>query len=92
MRAKLREIKAELRDRMHHASPEQGRWLKVVVTGFISYHGVPANVRALDAFRNHVTNLWRRELGRCSQKTPLTWPSMRRLAAAWLPPPRILHP
>jgi RNA-directed DNA polymerase len=92
MRAKLREIKAQLRDRMHHAIPEQGRWLKAVVTGFFAYHAVPTNARALDAFRHHVTNLWRRTLRRRSQKTRMTWNRMTRLAAAWLPPPRILHP
>jgi group II intron reverse transcriptase/maturase len=34
MRATLRELKVQLRDRMHYAIPEQGRWLKAVVTGF----------------------------------------------------------
>jgi RNA-directed DNA polymerase len=92
MSAKLREIKAELRERMHHAIPEQGRWLKAVVTGFFAYHAVPTNARALDAFRHHVTDLWRRTLRRRSQKTRMTWQRMTRLAAAWLPPPRILHP
>lgn len=92
MRAKLREIKDELRSRMHHAIPEQGRWLKAVVTGFFAYHAVPTNARALDAFRHHVTDLWRRTLRRRSQKTHMTWQRMTRLAAAWLPPPRILHP
>jgi RNA-directed DNA polymerase len=92
MRAKLREIKVQLRDRMHHAIPEQGRWLKAVVTGFFAYHAVPTNARALDAFRHHVTDLWRRTLRRRSQKTHMTWQRMTRLAAAWLPPPRILHP
>src|SRR5450631_2422326 len=34
MRARLREIKEQLRRRMHEAIPEQGRWLRAVVTGF----------------------------------------------------------
>ena len=92
MRAKLCEVKAELRSRMHHAIPEQGRWLKAVVTGFFVYHAVPTNARALDAFRHHVTNLWRRTLRRRSQKDHMTWRRMTQLADAWLPPPRILHP
>jgi group II intron reverse transcriptase/maturase len=33
MRAKLREVKEQLRQRMHDAIPEQGRWLKAVVGG-----------------------------------------------------------
>src|SRR5271165_2977609 len=41
MRAKLREIKEQLRKRMHEPIPEQGRWIKQVVTGFFAYHAVP---------------------------------------------------
>ena len=92
MRATLRGLKVQLRDRMHHAIPEQGRWLKAVVTGFFAYHAVPTNARALGAFRHHVMDLWRRTLRRRSQKTHMTWQRMTRLAASWLPPPRILHP
>ena len=43
MRAKLKEIKEELRRRMHQPIPEQGRWLGQVVTGFFAYHAVPTN-------------------------------------------------
>ena len=92
MRAKLQEIKAQLRERMHDAIPEQGRWLKAVVTGYFAYHAVPTNSRALGAFRYHVTNLWRRTLRRRSQKDGMTWERIKKIAAAWLPPPRILHP
>ena len=90
MRARLQEIKAQLRSRMHDAIPDQGRWLKAVVTGFFAYHAVPTNTRALHAFRHHVTELWRRTLRRRSQKDGLT--CMAGLAAEWLPPPRVLHP
>jgi group II intron reverse transcriptase/maturase len=92
MRAKLQEIKAELRHRMHQPIPEQGCWLRRVVTGFYAYHAVPTNGRAIEAFRYHVTNLWRRSLRRRSQKDRLTWERITRLAKAWLPLPRILHP
>jgi hypothetical protein len=92
MRATLQEIKVQLRSRMHDAIPDQGRWLKAVVTGFFAYHAVPTNTRALHAFRYHVTDLWRRTLRRRSQKDGLTWDRMARLAAEWLPPPRVLHP
>ena len=92
MRAKLREIKEALRKRMHEPIPAQGRWLKQVVRGFFAYHAVPTNSRALGAFRHHVTNLWRRTLQRRSQKDRLTWERIRKIADAWLPQPRILHP
>ena len=92
MRAKLREVKEQLRDRMHDAIPEQGRWLKAVVTGFFAYHAVPTNSRALGAFRYHVTDLWHRTLRRRSQKDAMTLERMTRIAAYWLPAPRVLHP
>jgi group II intron reverse transcriptase/maturase len=92
MRATLREIKAKLRDRRHDAIPEQGRWLRAVVTGYFAYHAVPTNSRALGAFHHHVTDLWRRSLRRRSQRNALTWTRMSKLVADWLPRPRILHP
>jgi RNA-directed DNA polymerase len=92
MLARLKEIKAQLRERMHDAIPEQGKWLKAVVTGYFAYHAVPTNLRALGAFRYHVTDLWRRTLRRRSQKDGLTWERMTKIAAYWLPTPRILHP
>jgi RNA-directed DNA polymerase len=92
MRTKLREIKRELRRRMHEPIPKQGKWLAHVVGGYFNYHAVPTNRRALMAFRFFVTELWRRTLRRRSQKDGMTWQRMTRLAADWLPPPRILHP
>src|ERR1700742_5218904 len=47
MKAKLKEVKGELRRRMHRPIPEQGKWLKQVITGFFAYHAVPTNFRAL---------------------------------------------
>ena len=92
MRAKLREIKEEMRRRRHHSIPEQGNWLRRVVTGFFTYHAVPTNARALDVFRHHVIDLWRRTLRRRGQKHRMTWQQIGTLADQWLPKPRILHP
>jgi hypothetical protein len=58
MRAKLRETKEELKRRRHLPIPEQGQWLRQVVTGFFAYHAVPTNIEAIAAFRDHVTRLW----------------------------------
>ncbi len=92
MRAKLLEIKVELRRCMHAAIPDQGRWLRSVVQGYFAYHAVPTNYRALAAFRYHVATLWRRVLCRRSQKASLPWDRVRRIVDDWLPIPRILHP
>jgi RNA-directed DNA polymerase len=92
MRAKLRTIKEEMRRRMHQSIPQQGKWLRQVVTGYFNYHAVPTNFRALVAFRDEVTRGWRQRLGRRSQKGALTWARMLELAADWLPKPYICHP
>jgi hypothetical protein len=92
MRATLQEIKAKLRVRMHNTIAEQGRWLRAVVAGYFAYHAVPTNARALGAFRYHVTELWLRTLRRRSRTDGLTWARMTKIAASWLPRPRILHP
>jgi group II intron reverse transcriptase/maturase len=92
MRAKLQDIKAELQHRMHWPIPEQGEWLRQVVTGHFAYFAVPTNIRALTAFRLCVTNLWRRTLERRSQRSRLVWGRIEKLSDDWLPVPRILHP
>lgn len=69
MRAKLQEIKTELRQQQ--SIPSQGHWLTQVVTGHFAYYAVPTNSRALSAFRHYVADLWRRTLRRRSQKTAL---------------------
>jgi RNA-directed DNA polymerase len=92
MRAKLRAIKEELRRRMHEPIPQQGQWLRQVVRGYFAYHAVPTNVASLSAFRCHVEDLWRRALRRRSQKDHTTRDRIARLAADFLPAPRILHP
>jgi RNA-directed DNA polymerase len=92
MRAKLREIKASLRRCMHQPIPDQGKWLRQVVRGYFNYYAVPTNGRALDEFRHHVTDLWRRTLRCRSQKARITWERITLLVDAWLPKPLILHP
>jgi hypothetical protein len=89
--AKLHEVKAELRRRMHEPIPEQGRYLRSVLGGHFRYYGVPTNDR-LSAFRYHVGGVWRRSLKRRSQKSKLTWERMKRLIDHWLPPSKICHP
>ncbi|QCO00030.1 group II intron reverse transcriptase/maturase (plasmid) [Azospirillum argentinense] len=92
VRAKLQEIKEELRQRRHQLIPDQGRWLAQVVSGFFAYHAVPTNFDALGLFRRCVTVLWKQSPQRRSQRADLTWGRIRRLADDWLPTPKILHP
>ena len=92
MKAKLKEVSNELRYRMHQSIPEQGNWLKQVVTGYFAYHAVPTNSAALVTFRDEIIARWRWVLHRRSQKSALTWTRMKKLADDWLPKPLILHP
>jgi len=92
MRAKLKSVKTEMRRRMHHPIPEQGRWLARVLAGHYNYYAVPDNSKALRCFRWRVMRHWRHALGRRSQKGRVTWESTYRRADRWLPQPRILHP
>jgi RNA-directed DNA polymerase len=90
--AKLREVKAELRQRLHTPLPEQGAYLRAVVLGHTRYYGVPMNGPAIGAFRQAVGYLWRTVLRRRSQGNHLPWHRMTRLITRWLPSARICHP
>src|SRR5437762_2213703 len=92
MRAKLAEVKDQLRQRRHQPVPEQGRWLGSVVRGHCAYYAVPGNRKAVAAFRTQVTRHWQAELRRRSQRSRLDWKRMNRLATRWLPPARVMHP
>src|SRR5450631_88606 len=92
MRGKLKEIKEEMRRRMHQPIPEQGRWLAQVVRGYFAYHAVPTNSASIGAFRHHVVDLWRCSLSRRSQKGRITWQRIKQIADDWLPQPKILLP
>ena len=92
MRAKLREIKQQLRERMHDPVRQTGRWLKSIVQGHFNYYAVPGNIDSLGVFRDRLIGHWWRTLRRRSQKRPMSWKRTLAVAARWLPPPRILHP
>lgn len=92
MQVALRRIKEQLHRIRHHAIPTQGAWLRQVVQGYFEYHAVPTNARRLSTFRHHVARSWLWALRRRSQKDSFSWERIKRLAAHWLPAPRILHP
>ncbi len=92
LRAKLKELKKELRWRMHRPISKVGKWLKTVLNGHYRYYGVPGNLPALSKLRYEVARLWYRTLRRRSQKTTTTWAVMGRLEQRWLPLPRVMHP
>jgi RNA-directed DNA polymerase len=86
VQAKLGEVKAELKRRMHEPIPEMGKWLGAVVGGHMRYSGVPLNLPALFLFRSRVGWLWPRARSQRSQNGRVKWDRMRRLIDRWLPP------
>ena len=93
LRAKLQQVKRQLRRRLHRPVPETARWLRAVLQGYYNYHAVPYNLASLRAFWHHLSRAWFKALRRRSQKARgLTWERFKRFRDAWLPLPRILHP
>jgi group II intron reverse transcriptase/maturase len=58
MRAKLQEVKQQLRARMHDATPDTGAWLRAVVQGHFNYYAVPGNLDSLGMFRERALSMW----------------------------------
>jgi len=92
MRAKLRQVRDQVRRRRHLPVPEQGRWLASVVRGHQTYYAVPGNSAAVNAFRTQVARHWYKALRRRSQRTRINWARMSRIVTRWLPRSRVLHP
>jgi len=90
--AKLRQVKDELRVRMHQPLAELGKWLRSVVQGYFNYHAVPGNLASLQSFRLEVSKRWLRTLFRRSQTSRMTWKRLAVFVEQWLPLPKILHP
>ena len=63
MAAKLKDIRQQLRQRMHDRLKGTKEWLQSVVRGYFQYHAVPANEERLKAFRQRSRWTWKRFLG-----------------------------
>ena len=93
LRSKVKELKDELRKRMHMDLATVGSWLRSVYRGWCQYHAIPGNYDRLQQLRTALQELWFRRLRRRSQRgRSLTWPKFSKLSRNWLPTPKILHP
>ena len=92
MAAKLKEIRAELRRRMHGRVSGTVKWLQQVVRGYFQYHAIPGNWARMKAFRNDVLRIWFQALRRRSQRSRLSWDRFRERLGVLLPPVQILQP
>src|SRR5260370_6381644 len=92
MAAKLTELRAKLRQRMHTSPRETGKWLAQVVAGYFQYHAIPGNWDRLKAYRNDVLRMWFQTLRRRSQRSRLSWDRFREGHGSLLPPVQITQP
>ena len=58
MRAKLRQIKEQLKATRHDGVEAQGKWLAQVLRGWLAYYAVPMSAPAITAFRHHLVDRW----------------------------------
>src|SRR5215813_11573934 len=92
MAAKLKDIRAQLRQRMHERLPGTGKWLQQVVRGYFQYHAIPGNLKRLRAFRSDVLWSWLQALRRRSQRHRMNWERFTANLEALLPSVQVLHP
>ncbi len=90
---KLKEVKEELRKRMHAEMKRTGQWISSVITGHQNYYAVPGNMKAVKEFYTQVIRAWLKTLRRRSQKgRRYTWERYRRKIEWLIPRPRLKHP
>jgi hypothetical protein len=92
MAAKLKEIRMQLRKRMHARVPGTVKWLQQVVQGYFQYHAIPGNWARLQAFRSDVLWSWLQTLRRRSQRSRMTWKRFKDRLDCLLPPVQVLQP
>jgi RNA-directed DNA polymerase len=90
---KLKDLRREMRRRMHIPVTDQWRWLSAVLRGHYGYYGLTGNYRAMKHFLQEVEALWQRALARRSQKARMFGPRFLKLLRRLpLPEPSIINP
>ena len=90
---KCKEVKQELKERMHDNVVETGKWLNSVIKGFQNYYAVPGNMNLVKSFYDQTTRAWLHTLRRRSQKgRNFTWNRFEKLIRWLIPRVRMIHP
>jgi RNA-directed DNA polymerase len=88
----LQRIAEWCRRNRHRSVREQHAGLVAKMRGHYGYFGITGNSRALGRFRHEVTCVWRKWLGRRSQRRQMTWERFALLVGRYpLPWPRVVH-
>jgi RNA-directed DNA polymerase len=90
---KLKELRLDMRKRMHIPVADQWQWLSAVLRGHYAYYGLTGNYRAIKRFLQEVEAIWQRALARRSQKARMFMPRFLKLLRRLpLPQPAIVNP
>jgi len=90
--ASVRELKRQLRRRLHEPIGKTGEWLHRVLMGHLNYFAVPGNLRSVQCFFFRIRRLWLRSLRRRSQRNCMTWPRFAALWERFAPRIHVTHP
>jgi hypothetical protein len=92
-RRALERITEWCRQHRHQAVGEQRKTLAQKLRGHFGYFGITGNSKAIARFRELVIGIWRKWLGRRSQRASVNWDHMHALLKRYpLPPARVVKP
>ncbi len=78
------------RHNRHERIQDQHKTLRQKLVGHYNYYGITGNSRSIGNFRYQVMHLWKKWLGRRSQRAVLSWKAFYRLLERFpLPQPRL---
>jgi len=90
---KLKQLRLEMRRRMHTPVKDQWQWLSAVLRGHYSYYGLTGNSRAIKCYFQEVVAHWQRMLNRRSQKAKMNGVRFYQLLKRFpLPTPTLVDP
>jgi hypothetical protein len=88
----LKAVKLWCRTQRHLPVEEQHRALRRKLLGHDAYYGITGNGDALERYRYEVRRIWRKWLGRQSNRAGMTWERFQRLLLRYpLPSARVVH-
>ena len=88
----LQAINQWCRTHRHQRLADQHRMLRLKLQGHYAYYGLTGNYVSLRSFYQGVLRLWKKWLGRRSQRAQLDWPRFYRLLKNYpLPAARVVH-
>lgn len=88
----LERMKEWCRKNRHRPISEQHKALCRKLRGYAGYFGITGNSRALKRYREKVVELWKKWLGRRSQRAHMSWEKYKRILKRYpLPEARAIH-